>query len=179
MKVHLAKTPTLQGSVIAIGAFDGVHRGHQAVIRETVKQGRIYKFPSVVYTFDPPPRCYFQGAHMLTPIDEKLHRIAELEIDHIVVARFDESYITRSSASFIKELARLNPVEIIVGKDFRFGRNREGDTRLLSKYFQVRVIEPVCCSGGTVISSTRIRKLVSQGEIKESISLLGWSHVNS
>lgn len=111
MRVHPANTLTLPASVIAIGAFDGVHRGHQKLIGEMVKRSKDLGVPSVVYTFDPPPRAYFEGARILTPIQEKLRRLFELQVDHVVVANFGAAYIARSAADFIRELANLHPVE--------------------------------------------------------------------
>jgi riboflavin kinase / FMN adenylyltransferase len=174
METHMAKVPLLQGSVIAIGAFDGVHLGHQTVIRETIEKSKSFNVPSVVYTFDPPPRSYFQGVQVLTPLPEKLYRLAELGVDHAVVASFDESYTKRHPIHFVEELKNLKPMEVTVGRDFHFGKKREGDIHLLARHFQVSVIDPVCCSSGMLISSTRIRELMARGERQESISLLGW-----
>ncbi|USK36580.1 FAD synthetase family protein (plasmid) [Bacillus sp. F19] len=165
----------LRGSVIAIGAFDGVHKGHQSVIREAVEKGEALRIPSVVYTFDPPPRHFFQGAVVLTPIEEKLKRIEKLGINYAVVASFDEWYSTRLPLEFIYELNKLKPMEIYVGSNFRFGKNREGDVTLLENHFPVNVTSPVYCNSGKLISSTRIRKLISDGDYKESCSLLGWT----
>ena len=175
MDTHVNETLTLPGSVIAIGAFDGVHKGHQAVISEAVKKARILGVPSLVYTFDPPPRHCFQGARILTPVPEKLVRLEKLGIDHVVIVRFDELYASRPPLDFIKNLMNLNPLEIMVGKDFRFGKNREGDINRLAQYFCVRITQPVCCSDGILISSTRIRQLISKGDFKQSYSLLGWA----
>lgn len=172
MRVHPANTLTLPASVIAIGAFDGVHRGHQKLIGEMVKRSKDLGVPSVVYTFDPPPRAYFEGARILTPIQEKLRRLFELQVDHVVVANFGAAYIARSAADFIRELANLHPVEVMVGKDFRFGRGREGGLGDLAEHFSVRVMDTVRCSRGEVISSTRIRRLIAEGEMVEALSLL-------
>ncbi|MGG0240272.1 FAD synthetase [Bacillus rhizoplanae] len=174
METHINEILRLPGSVIAIGAFDGVHQGHQAVIREAVKKARILGVPSVVYTFDPPPRHCFQGARILTPVPKKLVRLEQLGIDHVIIARFDELYASRHPLDFIKNLMNLNPLEIMVGEDFRFGKNREGDINLLARHFCVQIAQPVCCSDGILISSTRIRQLISKGDIKQSYSLLGW-----
>jgi riboflavin kinase / FMN adenylyltransferase len=174
MEAHIYSSLELPQSIVAIGAFDGVHRGHQAVIRQAVQKGRKLKLPSVVYTFDPPPRVFFQGARMLTSVKEKLAKIEKLGARHAVVARFDDVYAKKSVFEFIDSLAKLNPVEIMVGGDFRFGKDRLGEIDLLSKYFKVRVTKPVCCSKGSVISSTRIRQLNSEGEIHLSNALLGW-----
>lgn len=174
METHVDESLTLPGSVIAIGAFDGVHQGHQAVIKEAVKKARSLGVPSVVYTFDPPPRNCFQGARILTPVSQKLVRLEQLGIDHVVIARFDKLYASRHPLDFICYLKKLNPLEIMVGEDFRFGSNREGDINLLAQYFRVRIAKSVCCSKGMLISSTRIRELISQGDIKQSYTLLGW-----
>ncbi|MEK4799354.1 FAD synthetase family protein [Thermoactinomyces sp. FSL K6-2592] len=172
MRIHMVDTLALPASVVAIGAFDGVHRGHQKVIGEVVKKSKSLGVPSVVYTFDPPPRSYFEGASILTPIHEKLRRLCELQVDHVVVANFDAAYLERSAKDFIRELSNLHPVEVMVGKDFRFGRGREGGLEDLAEHFPVWVIDAVCCSCGEVISSTRIRQLIAQGEMVEALSLL-------
>jgi riboflavin kinase / FMN adenylyltransferase len=174
MKIHVEGTLSLNESVIAIGAFDGVHKGHQEVIRQTVERSKLLGVPSVVYTFDPPPRHYFQGAQLLTNVQEKVARIAQLGIDHVVIARFDEAYTKRTAAEFMTELTKLGTLEVFVGHDFQFGRNRAGDVGLLSRHFPVHLTEPVHCSDGKKISSTRIRLLLSQGETQKSGSLLGW-----
>ncbi|WP_085505370.1 FAD synthetase family protein [Thalassobacillus devorans] len=174
MRAHDNRTPDLPGAVVAIGAFDGVHRGHQKVILQAVQRSKELMVPSLVYTFDPPPRSYFQGAKVLTTVEEKISRIVTLGVDHIVVANFDQSYINRSADSFIEELTRVSPKEINVGRDFRFGKNRTGDVTKLSKHFQVSLTETVRCAGGVTISSTRIRKLLLQGKHHEAALLLGW-----
>ena len=95
MKAHVYSSLELPRSIVAIGAFDGVHKGHQAVIKQAVQRGRKLKVPSVVYTFDPPPRVFFQGARMLTTVQEKVLKIEKLAAGHAVVARFDEVYANR------------------------------------------------------------------------------------
>lgn len=172
MRIHEADSLALPESVVAIGAFDGVHRGHQKVIGEMVNKSKALGVPSVVYTFDPPPRAYFEGARILTPIQEKLRRLFELQVDYVVVANFDATYLTRTAADFIRELANLHPVEVMVGLDFRFGRGREGGLEDLAAHFPVRVIDAVCCSRGEVISSSRIRKLIAEGDMVAALSLL-------
>jgi riboflavin kinase / FMN adenylyltransferase len=174
MQVHFHKLPALEKSVIAIGAFDGVHKGHQAVLQLLKYYSEEQNVPSFVYTFNPPPRSFFQNAKILTPISEKLKRIGNLGIDHCFVANFNQEYINRSAHSFIEELSMLNPQKVVVGRDFRFGKNRQGDITLLSKYFYVQTVEPICCSNGRVISSSRIRELMYKGENEKAALLLGW-----
>lgn len=150
----------LDASVVAIGAFDGVHKGHQKVIGSAVASAARMGCPSVVYTFDTPPKAYFAGAQVLTSVEEKLRKIEMLGASCAIVAKFDRDYAARSAEVFMDELALLNPSEIWVGADFRFGAKSAGDVTLLSTRFNVRVLDAVCCDKGEVISSTRIRHLL-------------------
>jgi riboflavin kinase / FMN adenylyltransferase len=145
---------------VAIGAFDGVHRGHQKVIGSAVTSARQQGCPSVVYTFDTPPKAFFSGARVITPVEEKVRKIAELDATCSVVATFDRAFAARSAADFLAELALLNPREIWVGADFRFGAMSAGDVSLLATRFTVKVVNAVCCDNGEVISSSRIRDLL-------------------
>jgi len=173
--IHEQCIPELTKSIVSIGAFDGVHKGHQAVIKNAVEKAKVLRITNVVYTFDPPPRSYFQGAKVLTPIDEKVKRIQSLGVEHVIVIRFDESYITKSASCFIHDIKRLSPVEIFVGQDFKFGKNREGNIDLLREHFNISIVKDICCDEGERISSTRIRDYVYQGDLQKSNSLLGWS----
>nr|WP_174614616.1 FAD synthetase [Virgibacillus ihumii] len=173
MEIYKAEKLNLSESIIAIGAFDGVHRGHQAVIQEAVRESKKRRIPSVVYTFDPPPRTYFQGAYILTSIEEKIQKFKKLGVDYVIVAQFNESYIKRTPNSFINELKHLSPKNIRVGEDFRFGKNRKGDVALLKNHFFVQTVSEVCCNQGLRISSTRIRNMVFEGDLKKTESLMG------
>jgi riboflavin kinase/FMN adenylyltransferase len=166
---------SLLGSVLTIGTFDGVHRGHQALIRRAVHRAARAGMPSVAYTFDPPPKAFFQDAPTLTPLPEKVRRLEALGLDHVIVARFDAGYAARDAEDFLDEIADLGPVEVWVGPDFRFGRGGAEDTRTLGARFATRSLEPVRCEGGRTISSTRVRGLLAQGEVGEAERLLGWS----
>ena len=96
METHLDETSTFTGLMIAIVAFDGVHQGHQAVIKEAVKKVEITGgWPSVVYTFNPPPRCYFQAAQVLTSVPKKLMLLEQLGLDYVVIVWFDKVYAIR------------------------------------------------------------------------------------
>lgn len=174
MRVYTAQTLELSGSVVTIGAFDGVHRGHQALIREAARRARELNEASVVYTFDPPPRKYFQDATVLTPLPEKLRKVEALGVDYVVVARFDDTCANRPVSSFIGELASLNPEEVLVGPDFRFGRGRGGDVSTLAENFRTRTLEPLKCRAGKPVSSSRVRELLSCGDFSEASELLGW-----
>ncbi|WP_395678059.1 hypothetical protein [Inquilinus sp.] len=180
-KSHWSGDLSLPASVVTVGAFDGVHRGHQALIRKAVATGRAIGVPSVVYTFDPLPKLFFArtrgGADQfvpLTTLSERLKRIAWLEPDHIVVARFDHAYASRTAAGFVRELRQFCPIVIWAGADFRFGSCQRGDPEYLGRYFDTRVIDPVRCTGGDRVSSTRIRGLRACGRVAESTDLEGW-----
>ena len=173
MRVHATQALRLLDSVVTIGAFDGVHRGHQALIRQAVTRAARFGVPSVAYTFDPPPKVVFGGAPLLTPRPEKISRLAALGLDHAVIADFDAAYASRSAENFLEELGDLNPVEVWVGSDFRFGYKQAGDVEMLGRRFATRVFEPVQCPQGEVISSSRVRALLALGAVDEARSLLG------
>src|SRR5699024_5069051 len=144
-------------------AFDGIHKGHQTVIKNTVEYAKEHNVPSIIYTFDPPPRHYFQKAQILTNVVEKTKRVSRFGVDKMIIATFDDAFLKRSAQSFVDELLCLNPKKVIVGEDFRFGNHRAGDINLLRQYFEVETVKPVCCSDGERISSTRIRNLILEG----------------
>ena len=163
----------LPASVLAIGAFDGVHRGHQSLIRAAVAGARARHLPSVVWTFDPPPKVHFGRAAQLLPLAEKLARIAALGPDWIVLATFTQGYARRSPGAFLADLARIGPQQIHVGADFRFGARQEGDVALLARHFDVATAPALCCAAGQTISSSRIRALQAAGQMHEAACLLG------
>lgn len=163
----------LSHSVVTIGAFDGVHRGHQALIRQAKMQADYYGVPLVVYTFDPPPKVYFQNQSMLTSLPEKKTFLEALGVSYTVFASFNEAYASRSVQDFIDELSRVNPKEIWVGPDFHFGKGKSGSIEDLVKNFNAFQHPIVTCSDGKVISSTRIRELLQHDEVKQAYDLLG------
>lgn len=162
-------------SILTIGAFDGVHRGHQALIRHAVERANRLGVPSVAYTFDPPPRAVLEDAPILTSCAEKVRRLGVLGLDHTIVARFDDRYAERSIEDFLGEIENLDPVEVWVGPDFRFGRDQAGDVETLRRCFATRTFEPVHCRRGKVISSSRVRAFLKRGAIGEARKLLGLS----
>lgn len=173
MRAYATGTLRLPGSIVAIGAFDGVHLGHQKVIGEAVEASRSLDVPAVVYTFDPPPKALFGGAMVLTDIDEKLRRLSTLAPDYAIIASFDRAYATRPAEDFVRELMLLNPIELWVGADFRFGSKRRGDVDMLARYFEVRLVDAVRCRRGEVVSSTRIRNMLDDGDEMGARQLLG------
>lgn len=163
----------ISSSIMAIGAFDGVHRGHQHLISCAVHEAREKKISSVVWTFDPPPKVVFGQVEQLCSLDEKLARIAALGPDVIVVARFDTLYATRSANAFLEDIGRATPLRIHVGADFRYGHKQFGTVKSLAARFNVRVVAPVACDDGQIVSSTRIRALRAAGLHREADALQG------
>lgn len=164
----------LKSSMLTIGTFDGVHLGHQKIIRNIVKLGKENNIPSVVYTFDPPPKAHFGGAKILTNIDEKLEKISSFCPDFIIVAKFDNKYSSKPAIDFCTEIKQLNPKQLWVGDDFRFGNKRLGDIEFLKQFFSVKQFPEITCKKGIRISSSRLRLLFEQGENLEAHQLLGW-----
>ncbi|WP_417679845.1 FAD synthetase [Roseibium sp.] len=164
---------SLHASIVTIGAFDGVHRGHQRLIGDAVEEARHAGLPSVVMTFDPPPKVFFGRAARLSRLDDKLARIAQLGPDYVVVASFTRSYSARSPERFLADIARFGPRRILVGADFRFGAKQAGDVALLARHFDVRLAETLHCRAGEVVSSSRIRALRSEGRATEAAQLQG------
>ncbi len=174
MLVYPAEQLSLDASVVTIGAFDGVHLGHQALIRQARTRAWSLGIPLVIYTFDPPPRVFFQAVPLLTPAEEKIRRLSAFQPDYIIMAHFDASYAQRRARDFIRELFKLGAYEIWTGNDFHFGYKREGDVELLKQYFIVESLHTVCCPQAKRISSSRIRELLTQQRWEEASRLMGW-----
>lgn len=172
---HHERELRLAASVVTIGAFDGVHRGHQELIRQTIASGQRLGVPTVVYTFDTPPKVAFGQAEALISLAEKLERIAAFQPDHIIVARFDRDYASRTAADFITELGNLNPLDILVGDDFRFGSCKSGNIAMLRQHFHTTSLPPVRCRNGDIVSSSRIRHLRRSGLAAAAAALEGWA----
>ena len=169
-------------SVVTIGNFDGVHKGHQVLINEAVQFANKRNLKSVVFTFDNHPANYFEKKHVKNIItnNEKINRIKNLGVDILVIIPFD-SYMTKiSPIEFIKGVLidKLGAGKIIVGHDFTFARRKEGNTKLLkemsSKYgFELEIVNPIKVNDIRV-SSTYIRQLVAEGSVDKVNKYLGY-----
>ncbi|HEY9577734.1 MAG TPA: FAD synthetase family protein [Pseudobacillus sp.] len=179
MDIHTPGTLQLSASVLTIGALDGIHRGHQALLTKAKERAEKLKVPFVVYTFDPPPKVFFKGCQQLMSVEEKLHALERMGADHVVVGPFDEAFTNQEVSDFIAELQKMNPVEIWEGPDFLFGKNRKGTIEVLRRYFNVGIVKPLTCREGETISSTRIRKLLQQGHYSCAKELLGEEYLDS
>jgi riboflavin kinase / FMN adenylyltransferase len=170
-----------QETVLTIGAFDGVHRGHQALVGRVVSRARASNRLAGLITFHPHPAVVLapgRAPRYLTTPGEKVALLEGLGLDLVALMRFNQELATMSARDFIERVAtRLRLRELWVGSDFAMGHNREGDVsrlRLLGQEFgyTVHVVQPVLDEGGP-ISSSRIRALLREGDIVQATHLLG------
>lgn len=171
-----------RGCVATIGNFDGVHIGHCQVIERLAEAGRRLDLPVVVVLFEPQPREYFfpnEAPARLTRLREKLARLAELPIDQVLLLRFNRQLAMLPAESFIQDilLEGLRIKYLVIGDDFRFGRNRLGNFALLrqaGKEFGFEVVDtPSVLVDGRRVSSTSIRKALAAGDLARAARLLG------
>lgn len=175
------------GSVVCIGAFDGLHLGHQALVRETVERARALGVPAVALSFEPLPREFFAAAvrpPRLTLARAKYEGLRALGIDLVGLLRFDARLAAMSAEDFARRMlaGRLAARETWVGPGFRFGHGRAGDIETLRRLgaetavagqgFQASEIAPVLLDGARV-SSTRVRAALAAGDFASAVRLLG------
>jgi riboflavin kinase/FMN adenylyltransferase len=174
-------TGQLPASAVTVGNFDGVHVGHREIIRAVRRHGERLHAPSVVITFDPHPReVIFRGQQVpaIIPFKERARLIAELGVDLLVKVNFTPEFAERTAGEFIAEAAaKLNPKAVVIGHDFRFGKDRKGDEAFLreegkERGFEVEVVAAVEVDGKPV-SSSRIRGMIQAGEMRRVRRLLG------
>ncbi|MCY3541872.1 MAG: bifunctional riboflavin kinase/FAD synthetase [Gammaproteobacteria bacterium] len=171
-----------QDSVCSIGNFDGVHVGHVTLLRNVQHEAVSRKVGSLVITFEPQPREYFQGKLVparLTRFREKVELIREIGIKYLLCLPFDEKLQTTTPDCLIEKylVETLNIQHIVVGKDFRFGKDASGSVQTLrtaaeKNRFTITQIEP-CEYAGATISSTRVRDSLQNGDFNTTESLLG------
>ena len=174
----------LRGAVVAIGNFDGVHRGHQQVLETAAEHAANEGRPLVCLTFEPHPRTVFRPAHpvpRLTPAPMKARLLQALGFDAVVEQPFDLAYAAHPAEAFVAEtLARdLGAAHVVVGFDFRFGARRQGDGAFLTERgpalgFGVTEVPPFADEGGIPVSSSRIREDLMNGDVAAAAALLGY-----
>lgn len=177
---EFSELKSIEGPVdLAIGFFDGVHLGHQAVINNAIG---VDENPTAVLTFDPHPLSVISSAQspiIITPFKHKQRLIESLGVDYLLVIKFDEDRANQSAEKFVEEIADSCQLRSIsVGNEFRFGCDRKGDIGLLIELgktfgFEVNGIERVCDENGEIVSSTRVRGALKGGDLKLAKNLLG------
>ena len=167
---------------LAIGVFDGVHLGHQAVISTSAEHARAENGTAVVVTFDPHPEKVLRpekAPHLLTATAHKIALIRTLGVRHLLIIAFDKQFAATEPEDFVQQLVQHSkPLrEICVGHEWSFGKNRRGNLQLLTKLganfdFNVVGIRPVTVNG-EIVSSTTIRRAVEAGDFKKAAVMLG------
>ncbi|XHC00748.1 bifunctional riboflavin kinase/FAD synthetase [Nitratireductor sp. ac15] len=176
----------LRGGVVAIGNFDGVHRGHQSVLEPALEIARRDNVPALVLTFEPHPRQVFRPdvpLFRLTPAPMKAALLGALGFDAVVEQQFDRAFSGLSPQDFVQSVLveGLGITHVVTGFDFHFGKNRGGTPELLKAAgrehgFGVTVVDAYADEGGAVISSSRIRGLLGKGDVAEATGLLGYRY---
>ena len=173
----------LQGPLfLAIGVFDGVHRGHQAVISTSAEHARADNGTPVVVTFDPHPEKVLRpqaAPHLLSATEHKIALIRALGVEHLLIIMFDKQFAATEPEDFVAQLvAHSKPLrEICVGHEWSFGKNRRGNLDLLKTLgskmnFDVVGIQPVTINSA-VVSSTAIRQGIEKGDFAKAAEMLG------
>lgn len=174
--------PSPAGSVVCIGAFDGLHRGHQALIDRARRRASALDLPLVALSFEPLPREYFQPgdppARLQSPV-AKIVGLRALGVDQVGLLRFNAALVALSAESFIEQalVARLRAREVWVGPDFRFGHRRSGDLALLQAMGAIHgystCTQPLVEIDGERVSSSAVRRALASGELQHAADLLG------
>ena len=171
-------------AIVTIGTFDGVHLGHQAILKDMVKTAKEIGGETVVITFYPHPRQVLNinaaNLRFITTQEEKLQLLEKSGVDNVVVVNFTKEFSRVSSEDFIRDyiIEHINPVKLVIGYDHHFGNNRMGDFSLLSKMqnkynFKVQRIEAHDVEN-IAVSSTKIRHSLQQGDVSRANALLGY-----
>lgn len=168
------------GSVIALGNFDGVHRGHQSVIGQAGEIADAKQVGLGVMTFEPHPRVFFRRddpPFRLTPFTNKAHQLQALGVDSLICLNFDTPLASLDAQSFIDDILvnGFGVGTLVVGYDFKFGKGRTGDVETLraDTRFETVVIEPSTSATGDVYSSTHIRDYLRNGQPGQAAAFLG------
>ena len=187
MEIHfqLEQLPLFKNPVLTIGAFDGVHSGHLAILDELKQVADQIQGETVVITFHPHPRRILNNADapaLLTSLSERIERFEHLGIHHLVVVPFDPAFAEMSATDYINKflIDLFHPKMIIIGNDHRFGKDRSGDLSMLKDFgvsggFTVKEI-PEKLLNESRVSSTNIRHALLNGDIKLANQLLTYNY---
>lgn len=173
--------PALARPVLTVGNFDGLHVGHRSILETVIERASALEGPAAVYTFEPHPRRVLHpesAPRLLTTLEQKLELLEGAGIDLVIVEPFDRAFAALPPERFVREILheRIDPREVYVGYDFRYGRDREGSMRTLTEMgphlgFSVTII-PEVTVGERDVNSSRIRRLLEEGEVEEASQLL-------
>lgn len=185
MKVHhsIESFKNTEPTVITIGTFDGVHIGHQEILKQLVREAKASHLKSVVLTFFPHPRMVLQkdmGIKLINTIEERVQFLSKTNIDHLIIHPFSKEFSRLSAYDYVNDILvkKLHVKKIIIGYDHRFGKNRDADINDLVKYGQEFDFEVIEISAQQLeevsVSSTKIRKALNEGNIEQANNYLGY-----
>lgn len=185
MKVYRSIEETLHftNAVITIGTFDGVHRGHQSILQHIHQEAQQLEGESVVITFHPHPRLLLRpddkSLQLISTLEEKIDLLEKYGVQNVVVVPFTRSFSNLSAEAYISEflIEKFHPKKIVIGYDHHFGKNRSGNISLLveqQQRYNYTVDEiPKKVVDEIDVSSTKIRKALNSGNVKQAATLLG------
>lgn len=173
----LAPNLELPKTAVTIGNFDGVHLGHQAMISQLKNKAKTLDLKTLVIIFEPQPLEFFKGYEApprINSLREKVEYLTELGVDYIAIAKFDNQFRSLSAEHFADILKhQLNTHSLVLGDDFHFGKDRQGNSEFLKDYgFEVTNLQTIDFNGERV-SSTRIRQVLQAGDLALAAKLLG------
>ncbi|SFQ23991.1 bifunctional riboflavin kinase/FAD synthetase [Parafilimonas terrae] len=187
MQVHrsIHHLPKFRNSVVTIGTFDGVHLGHQQIIKQLKEEAEKIDGETIIITFHPHPRSVVKTGtpvYLLNTLEEKISLLSSFGIDHLIVVPFDKAFSEQTPEEYVVNFLfeKCRPHTLIIGYDHHFGKNRAGDYHLLERFgkelgFTVKEI-PEQLINDITISSTRIREALLTGEIETANSYLGYNY---
>ena len=182
MPSELLVSESATGGIVTVGNFDGVHRGHQSMLSTMRQQADERSLPTIVVTFDPHPLNVLKpdvNLPRLSSVTRRRQLLQRYGADEVVVLPVTTELLNMTPEHFFCSIVRdqLHAVGIVEGPDFRFGRNRAGDTEVLRELCEENDVEliviPPILAGQTMISSTMIRRLLSEGNVADAVNLLG------
>ena len=175
--------PTVKGTVVTVGTFDGVHRGHLDVIQRLVARARMLGLPSLLVSFDPHPLEIVNPAAaplLLTTSEEKLEVIAETGVEYFAILPFTHTLASYGAEQFVDQVlrSRFRMSDLLIGYDHGFGHRRAGNVHVLQQLghergFNVDVVEPVSLDDGQHVSSTSIRRAIAGGDLDRAAEGIG------
>ena len=170
-----------KGSVIAIGNFDGLHIGHQKVLKEARKKAINKKLKFGLVTFEPVPTMFFNDSiknHRINSFNQKIYFLKKIKLDFLIIINFNKNFSNLSAENFIKKILfkKLKSKYIFISKNFRFGKKRLGDIKTLKnfeqKYSYKTLVTTPYEKKDKIVSSSLIRKIIQKGKIQEAEKIL-------
>ena len=182
----IQKLKNIKSAIITIGNFDGVHTGHQQILKVVNERAAKYGLPSIVYTFEPHPLKILaphKSPPLLTTLKEKIALIKKYGIDYLILAQFTKEFASQHPKKFVMDVlvGKLKASEIWIGHDYAFGRGKEGTALYLKELgkeldFKVHII-PAYKKKGVIVSSSKIREFIQNGKLKEAANFMGRPYI--